>query len=173
MRRLTLVLLVLLALGAGVDGTLAYTRYVLAAPDAPTPGPGAATVYEVVNGNAAPLVVSHQFENLQLTPVFSFSDTVPASGSTEYHVNAMPAIPTNWAGQVVLSADSPFDAAVIGYDYPTATPTATASSTATASATMTASPSRTSTASPSPTRTFTPSTTPTPTRVVVWLPIVK
>ncbi len=171
MRRLALLLLVLLSLGgAAVEGG----RYVVqvSAADAPTPGPGGSTVYEVVNANASSLVVSHQFENLQLTPVFSFSDAVPASSSSQYHVNEMPAIPTGFVGQVVLSADSPFDAAVIGYDYPpTSTPpaTATASATATRTATMTASP----TATASPTRTNTPTRTATPTPFRRVLPVIK
>ncbi len=175
MRRLTLILLILLAIGGVADGSLYYVRYVSAA-GAPTPSPGAMTIYEVANGNAGGLTVVHQFENLQATPVWAFTDVVPGSGSTQYHVRDMPAIPTGFAGQVVLSADNPFSAQVLGYDYPftaTATATATATGTATATSTRTA----TATVTPTPTRTATATATATRTATAtpwtVILPIVK
>lgn len=150
-RRLTLVLLILLGVGGLTDAGLVYTRYVAAAPDAPTPGPGGMTVYQVVNPNAAPLLVVHEIQNVELTPVFAFEDTVAANGSAQYHARDMAAIPTGFEGQVALSADSPFAAEVVGYDYPpSVTPTATATAT--------------------PTQTATPTSTPTPTRVTIVLP---
>ncbi len=172
MRRLTLVLLILLAVGGAADAGL-YVVRVSQAADAPTPGPNAATIYEVVNGNASPLLVLHQIENLQATPVWSFSDTVPASSSAQYHARDMTQIPSPFEGQVVLSADSPFTAAVVAYDYPdtaTPTPTATASRTATTTATSSATRTASPTATASPTHTATRTATPTPTRVVIWLP---
>ncbi len=172
MRRLTLVLLILLALGGATDAGL-YVVRVSQAADAPTPGPGGATVYEVTNPNAGSLLVSHQFENLQLTPVFTFSDAVPASSSSQYHVNTMPAIPTGFVGQVVLSADQPFDAAIVAYDYPSATSTPTATATATRTASPTATRTATPTATASPTRTNTPTRTATPTPFQVILPVVR
>jgi hypothetical protein len=168
MRRLTLVMLVLLAVGGAVDAGLAYNRFavVVSAAGAPTPSPGAMTIYEVQNPNAAPLLVSHEIQNVQLTPVFTFSDTVPASASAQYHVRDMPAIPTSWTGQVVLSADQPFTANVAGYDYvATATPTNSPTATATAS--------RTATTTASPTRTATPTSTSTPTPFRTVVPLVK
>ncbi len=159
MRRLGLLLLILLSLGgAAVEGGRYLVR--VSAADAPTPSPGAMTVYEVVNANGAPLSILHEIQNLQATPVWSFSDTVPAASSSQYHARDMAQIPSPFDGQVVLSADSPFTAAVVDYDYP---PTATPTSTATRMATATASPTRTATAT----------TTPTPTQVVIWLPFRK
>lgn len=170
MRRLTLALLILLAVGGLTDASLAYTRFVAAAPDAPTPGPRAKTVYQVDNPNAEPLVTTHDITNLELTPVFTFVDTVPANSSTQYHVRDMPQIPEPFEGEVAITSDQPFTAEVVGYDYPptdTPTPTNTATATATATGTATATATRTATRTATPTAT----STPTPFRVVV--PLVK
>jgi hypothetical protein len=148
-----LVLLALLALGTAAIGGSRFTVLVSAA-SAPTPGPNAQTVYQVDNPSGAPLVVSHLFTNAQATPVFSFNSTVPASSSAQFHLRDMPQIPYGTDGQVMLSADSLFTAAVVDYDYPpTSAPTPTANA--------------------SPTRTVTPMATATPTRVVIRLPFSK
>ncbi len=181
MRRLTLILLVLLAVGATTDASLYYVRYVSAA-DAPTPSPGAMTIYQVDNPGVSGLLVQHDFSNAQATPVYSFSDTVPASASTQYHVRDMTQIPSPFEGQVVLSASQPFSAEVVPYDYPptstptnspTATATATASATNTATRTVTATATNSPTATRTATQTQTPTATSTPTPFRIVLPISK
>lgn len=169
MRRLTLLLLILLALGAGVDTTLGYVGFVSGA-GAPTPGPGGMTIYQVDNPNGASINVQHLFSNSSATPVYSFYATVVPSVSAQYHVRDIAGVPSPFAGSVQLSASQPFTAEVVSFDYPntaTPTPTATASPTPPATATATVTRTATPTATPTPTRTATP----TPFQVI--LPVYK
>jgi hypothetical protein len=146
---------------------------------APTPSAGAMTIYSVTNPNATDLLVEHVFTN---TAGFyhSFTSTVLAGRTAEYHVRDVAAIPSPFEGSLTLNADQPFTAEVVGYDYPGGpSPTATATSagppTATATRTATRTSTRTPTASSTPTRTAvlapTQTATFTPTRTSTGTPI--
>jgi hypothetical protein len=119
---------------------------------APTPSPGAMTIYQISHSNPVPLSLQQAFyRDGNATPVYQFSDTIPISTTKQYHVNSMAQIVSPFSGTLIISAPLPFTAEVIGYDYPpTSTPTITPTRTAspTASPTATASPTRTPTATP-------------------------
>ncbi len=85
---------------------------------APTPGAGAMSVYTVSNGTSSPISVQHDFVDQNGSTVYSFTASVPANGSAEYHVRDMTAVPVPFEGSVRLSADVAFTAQVTGYDYP-------------------------------------------------------
>ena len=128
---------------------------------APTPSPGAMTIYQVTNPNQVSLYTQHTFyKGTSPTPVYEFFSTVPISSTLSYHVSTMPQITSPFTGSVVISASLPFTAEVTGYDYPsTSTPTVTRTNTPTVTRTVTATATRTA--------------TPTATRVVVTLPVIK
>lgn len=81
------------------------------------PGPGAMTVYRVTNPNAERLRVVHRFYD-GLGFSHSLSDSVRPARSKRYHVRDVPAVPSRWQGWAELTADRPFSAEVVGYDYP-------------------------------------------------------
>ena len=123
---------------------------------APTPSPGAMTIYQVSNPNASELETTHTFINALSTPVYTMNQSVPAVSTAVYHVRDIPQVVSPFNGSVRIEADMPFSAEVVDYDYPpTNTPTNT--------------PTRTPTVTPTLTRT----PTPTPTHVVIILPILK
>jgi hypothetical protein len=134
----------------------------------PTPtGPGAATIYQVVNLDDGPITVTHEIRSSTGTLTYYFTDTLSVGQSVQYHVYTMDQVPTPFEGNLTLTVDTynlnpPFSADVVGYDYaPSVTPTATNTPTATPTVTKT------------PTPTSTPSPTPTKVPFVINLPIVK
>jgi hypothetical protein len=135
--------------------------------DIPTPtAPGAATIYTVTNANTMGLLVNHTHTQDSGVVVLVFSDTVPAGTTIQYRVIDMPAIPSPYVGSLLLEADQPFLAEVVGYTYPpTATPTIIV--------TVTSSPTGTPTLTRTPTPTNTPSPTPTRTPFTINLPIIR
>ncbi len=133
-------------------------------PAVPTPGPGAQTIYSVTNPYTFTLTVQHVFTTT-LGFRYSFWDDVPPLATSTYHVSAMPQIPSPFRGAVTLYASLPFLTQIVGYDYPSTTPTVCPSS---CTPTRTATPALTPTLTPSrsPTKTSTPTWTPTRTVTV-------
>lgn len=105
-----------------------------------TPGPGAMSIYEVTNPNANTLTVQQTF-NGPNGFTYSLWSQVPPNSSRTIHVSNIPQIPSPFNGTVQITADGPFTAQIIGYDYPpssvTATPTTTVRLTTTATPTAT------------------------------------
>ncbi|MCL5962194.1 MAG: hypothetical protein M1358_23250 [Chloroflexi bacterium] len=128
---------------------------------APTPGPGAMTVYSVTNPNPTDIVVHHIITNTN-SFYYDYYTTVPASTTVQYRFGDIAGVPSPFTGSMTLQSDQPFTADVVGYDYTTPTNTPTVTRTPTATATRTPTPTRTST----PTATRTPTPTPTGT----WVP---
>ncbi len=130
----------------------------------PTPGTGAATVYEVVNPNAQPITVYHVITNTAAF-LYAFTSTIPSSSTLTVRLKDIAAVPSPFDGSMTLTSTMPFTASVVGYDYPpTATPTVTPTST------NTPAPTQTATATVTATPTVTP--TPTATPVSVFIPQV-
>ena len=155
---LTLLTAVLLAVSQIAGGTPAAAATWLPAA-APTPGPGAMSIYTVTNGNASPVSIQHSFVNKSGVTIYAFTSSVPAQATSEYHVRDITQVPSPFDGSVTLSGSLQFTAQVVGYDYPSAGPTPTATATSTATRTNTPAPASTAT----PTRTSTPGPASTPT----------
>jgi hypothetical protein len=138
-----------------------FARATTLAATAPTPGPGAMTIYAVTNQSTVTLNLQHIFSDSSGF-YYSFTSQIPPSSTVEYHVKDMPQVPSPFQGSLTLRGDQSFTAQIVGYDYPSVTPTATASTAATVIPTVT--PTATTGASTTPTRTSTPLPTATPTR---------
>lgn len=85
----------------------------------PTPGPGAMTVYQVENANCggSDLIISSN-----ITDTLGFSEfvthTVGVGSISQIHLRDLPSVPSPFTGAMTISADQPFIAEVVGYDYP-------------------------------------------------------
>ncbi|MBX6771944.1 MAG: hypothetical protein IRY83_09480, partial [Chloroflexi bacterium] len=126
-----------------------FARATTLAATAPTPGPGAMTIYAVTNQSTVTLNLQHIFSDSSGF-YYSFTSQIPPSSTVEYHVKDMPQVPSPFQGSLTLRGDQNFTAQIVGYDYPSVTPTATASTVATVT------PTATTVASTTPTRTSTP-----------------
>ncbi len=102
------------------------TEVQLLAPEAiPTPGTGAATVYEVVNPNTQTITVYHVITNTAAF-LYAFTSTIPSSSALTVRLRDLAAVPASFEGSMTLTSTMPFTASIVGYDYPpTPTPTAT------------------------------------------------
>ena len=128
---------------------------------APTPNPGAMTVYSVSNANSVDINVQNVFTDTSGFN-FSFWGSVPANSTVVYHVSQMPQVPSPFNGSLNLFSNQPFTAEVVSYDYP-GSPTATATTTSTATSTPTLTNGTTATPTPSATPTLTPTSLISPT----------
>jgi hypothetical protein len=162
MRWIGLAVVVALVVGFLTAGTATNAAPLMA----PTPLPGAITVYRVTNPGLVAVEVTHTIRDQADSLVYQFTDSV-APGAWDYHVAGWEQVPSPFEGSVTLDADSPFTAEVVDYDYPpTATPTAT----------FTLTPTSTPTETPTLTVTVTPSQTPTATPIPHWqvvLPLIR
>lgn len=159
---------------------------------APTPGPGAMTIYAVTNSNTTTLNLQHTVTDGSGFQ-YTFASQIPPQTTVQYHVRDIPQIPSPFQGSVSLRGDVPFTAQIVGYDYPaTGTPTVTAIPTKTPTKTptpgttpsvgVTGTPTPTPSVvtdppSPTPSAVASPSSTPTPSvgailHPYVYLPIV-
>ncbi len=75
------------------------------------------TVYTVTNPNDFEIDVEHTITN---TSGFSYTffSRIPAHATATYHLRDIPQVPSPFRGTVTLSSADPFDAKVVGYDYP-------------------------------------------------------
>ncbi len=81
------------------------------------------TVYRVANSNSVDLDIQHVIANASGFS-YTFRSRVPANSVTTYHLRDIAQVPSPFQGSVTLSADLPFAAEIVGYDYPGAvTPT--------------------------------------------------
>ena len=166
--------LLTLLLGGAAAASIFDQRPVRAAPLAiPTPQAGGMTIYAISNSTPTSLTIVHSFSD-SLAFNYTFTTTIPAGQTVQYHVRDIPGIPSPFRGTVTLSANGPFTAQVVGYDYPSKTPTATASGlTATRTATpggpstVTRTATPTATGSRTPAATLTRTTAATPTRTAI------
>ena len=111
-------LIALLLVGSRLTGGTARAMATWLPSVAPTPGPGAMSIYSLGNGTASPISVRHDFVDKNGSTLYTFTASVPARGTAEYHVRDMTGLPSPFDGWVNLSADVQFTAQVTGYDYP-------------------------------------------------------
>jgi len=83
----------------------------------PSPGPKAMTVYAVTNPNNTDLDVQHVLTDASGFH-YEFWSHVLANTTVEYHLRDIPAVPSPFTGDLKLSANQPFTARIVGYDYP-------------------------------------------------------
>src|SRR5579875_2061057 len=123
--------------------------------NAPTPGPGAMSIYAVTNPNTTTLNLQHVISDASGF-AYTFTSQIPAGATVEYHVRDIPQVPSPFQGSVTLYGDQPFTAQIVGYDYPG--PTITATATRISTPTVTATPTKIATLATSPTPSTSPST---------------
>ncbi len=75
------------------------------------------TVYEVTNPNAAEIAVEHAIVGSDGSR-YVFWSHVPANSAARYRVRDMEGVPSPFQGTLTLSSDHPFEARIVGYDYP-------------------------------------------------------
>lgn len=111
-------LVVALLLGAAILASSRSARPALAlTAAAPTPGPGAMTVYSITNPNSATLNVQQVISDSNGFSYTLWSD-IPAGSTITYHLRDIPQIPSPFQGTLTLYASQPFTAQIVGYDYP-------------------------------------------------------
>jgi len=102
-----------LAAIARLPGTPAATEVSNAAPK---PAVGAMTIYAVTNPNRVPIDVLQVISDGKGFS-FTFSQRIPPGATNQFHLRNMPQIPSPFKGTVKLSANLPFTARIVGYDY--------------------------------------------------------
>ena len=75
------------------------------------------TVYTVTNPNSFEIEVGHEIVNASGFS-YRFQSRIPPNGAAIYHLQDLPQVPSPFQGSVMLTSDNPFDAKVVGYDYP-------------------------------------------------------
>jgi len=83
---------------------------------APTPGPGAMTVYSITNPNSVTLSVQQVVSDSNGFN-YTFWSQIPAGSAVTYHIRDIPQIPSPFQGTLMLYASQPFTAQIVGYDY--------------------------------------------------------
>ncbi len=83
---------------------------------APTPGPGAMTVYSIANPNSVTLNVQQVVSDSNGFN-YTFWSQIPAGSTVTYHLRDIPQIPSPFQGTLTLYASQPFTAQIVGYDY--------------------------------------------------------
>ena len=86
---------------------------------APKPAVGAMTIYAVTNPNRVPIDVLQVISDGKGFS-FTFSQRIPPGATNQFHLRNMPQVPSPFKGAVKLSANLPFTARIVGYDYPIA-----------------------------------------------------
>lgn len=87
-----------------------------AGPSIAAPIKNSATKYAVVNPNPVAIIVSHKITNTEGFE-FSFTSTVPASGTSLYKLGDMVQVPSPFSGTVYIESEMFFQAHVVGYEW--------------------------------------------------------
>ena len=119
MSRLLVIILVLVGLGAWLVPVSAAP--LLGPLAAPTPLPGAMSVYQITNPNAFPVIFTQEFRDQSGALTFSMTDSLAGNETKVYHVRDISQIPSPWQGGLDITATQPFTGDITDFDYNTYT----------------------------------------------------